>query len=183
MYALVAAWLGSVLARPSAQTEVSGIVSYVYEPNPREITPKLYNWEIRLSSDDSRHGPYEIVQITTPLDAGSNARDTAPTVLIDSGMIVPDLDGIIDFRLYIGDKEPRPNMPRRGSVGLPIIFSGIGTARGQSNWIYLPGLKVERATPSGRGVQLAGGSLDLIRFVVVNAAGAKFQSDIVMRRK
>jgi hypothetical protein len=177
---IVAICFGLGLAAP---VDTSGIVDYVFDPNPQEITPKMYNWEIRLSAADSRTRTYEIVQATKPLNEGSTARATAPTVLIDAGLIVPNQDGIIDFRLHIGNKQPTSNMPTSGSVGLPIIFSGLGTGKGQSNWIYLPGLRIDQTIPSGKGVQLSGGRLDLIRFIVINATGARFEADIVLRSK
>src|SRR5215831_13322451 len=144
---LLAACLSSALAIQPAQTSFSGIVEYVFDPNPQEISPKVYNWEIKLNSIDSRTGSYEIVQITKPLRAEPNAHDSA-SVLIDSQMIVLNTDGIINFRLYIGEKQPKPNMPGPGSMGEPIIFSGRGTGKGESNWIYLPGSKVDSVIPS-----------------------------------
>src|SRR5215475_4300769 len=91
----LAAGLSSPLAAQSAETTISGIIEYVFDPNPQEITPKVYNWEIKLNSIDSRTGSYEIVQITKPLRAQPNGRDSALSVLIDTQMIVPNQDGLI----------------------------------------------------------------------------------------
>ena len=179
---LLAAGPSSPLAAQSAETGISGIIEYVFDPNPQEITPKLYNWEIKLNSTDSRTGSYEIVQITKPLRAEPNAHDSA-SVLIDSQMIVLNTDGIINFKLYIGEKQPKPNMPGPGSMGEPIIFSGRGTGKGESNWIYLPGSKIDRVVPSEKGTKMSDGKLNLIQFIVTKADGEKFQTDVVLRRK
>ena len=182
LLSFLAAAPSSLLAAQSAETSISGIIEYVFDPNPQEITPKLYNWEIKLNSTDSRTGSYEIVQITKPLRAEPNAHDSA-SVLIDSRMIVLNTDGIINFRLYIGEKQPKPNMPGPGSMSEPIIFSGRGTGKGESNWIYLPGSKVDRVVPSEKGTKMSDGKLNLIQFIVTKADGEKFQTDVVLRRK
>src|SRR5215470_9678595 len=92
---LLAAGPSSPLAAQSAETSISGIIEYVFDPNPQEIAPKVYNWEIKLNSIDSRTGSYEIVQTTQPLRAQPNGRDSAVSVLIDAQMIVPNQDGLI----------------------------------------------------------------------------------------
>ena len=172
--------LGSAVTVKSAQSTVSGIVEYAYEPNPQQIKPKMYNWQIKLSPTDSRNGPYEIVQVTWSGRADPKAKSA---VLIDSNMIVPNRDGIIDFDLYVGDKEPKQNMGRAGNIGQPIIFSGRGTAKAASNWIVLPGTKVDRVAPSAKGIQLRDGSLDLLRFIVTNEGGEQFRVDVMLRHK
>ena len=98
-------------------------------------------------------------------------------------MIVTNQDGIIDFKVYIGEKQPKPNMPGPGSMGEPIIFSGRGTGKGQSNWIYLPGSKLDNVVSSIKGTQMSDGKLNLIQFIVTKADGEKFQRDVVLRRK
>jgi hypothetical protein len=183
LLALLTASLSGPLAAQSAETNISGIIEYIFSPNPQEITPKAYNWEIKLNSIDSRVGSYEIVQITRRLGAERNTPDTAPRVLIDNQMIVPNQDGLINFKLYIGEKQPKANMPGPGSMGEPIIFSGRGTGKGQSNWIYLPGSKVDSVIPSEKGTRLSEGRLTLIRFAVTNVKGEKFQTDVELRRK
>jgi hypothetical protein len=180
---LLAVSLGNSFAAKSAETNFSGITEYVFEPNPQEISPKMYNWEVKLSKVDSQNGVYEIVQMTKPRKADSKPVDTATTVLIDSKMIVPNQDGIINFKLYVGDKEPKQNMGRRGNVGQPIIFSGRGTGKGESTWIVLPGTKVDQVTPSVKGAQLSNGKLNLIQFIVTTDGGEKFQADVIFRRK
>jgi hypothetical protein len=180
---LLAVSLGDSFAAKSAETNFSGITEYVFEPNSQEISPKMYNWEVKLSKVDSQNGAYEIVQMTKPRKADSKPVDTATTVLIDSKMIVPNQDGIINFKLYVGDKEPKQNMGRRGNVGQPIIFSGRGTGKGESTWIVLPGTKVDQVAPSVKGTQLSNGKLNLIQFVVTNDGGEKFQADVIFRRK
>jgi hypothetical protein len=180
---LLASGLGSSFVEKSAGADFSGIVEYAFEPNPQAIKPKMYNWEIKLNGADSRKGLYEIVQITKPGKPGAKAADTAPDVLVESRMITPNREGIIDFNLYVGDREPKQNMGRRGNCGQPIIFSGKGTGKGASSWIILPGAKVDRVVPSGKGTRLSGGELSLIRFRVINDRGEPFQADVVLRRK
>jgi hypothetical protein len=180
---LLASGVCSSLAAQTAETSFSGIIEYVFDLNPQEITPKVYNWEIKLNSIDSRTGSYEIIQITKPLRAEPTARDSAPSVLIDNQMIVPNHEGIIDFKLYIGEKQPKPNMPGPGSMGEPIIFSGRGTGKGESNWIYLSGSKVDTVIPSVKGTRMSDGKLNLIHFIVTKANGEKFQTDVILRRK
>jgi hypothetical protein len=70
--ALLAVSLGNSFAAISAETNFSGITEYVFEPNPQEISPKMYNWEVKLNKADSQNGAYEIVQITKPRKADSN---------------------------------------------------------------------------------------------------------------
>jgi hypothetical protein len=143
----------------------------------------MYNWHIKLNESDSRSGTYEIAQITTPTKSDPATADAASTVLVDSKIIVPNQEGIIDFNLYVGDKEPKQNMGRRGDVGQPIIFSGIGTGKAESSWIVLPGAKVDRVVSSGKGTALSNGRLNLIEFTVTNGGGEKFQADVILRRK
>ena len=179
---LLAISLGNAVTVES-QTNISGIVEYTYEPNPQEIKPKMYNWQIQLNQRDSQNGSYEIVQGTKSSKADPKATNTNPIVLIDSNMIVPNRDGIVDFNLYVGDKEPKQNMGRRGNIGQPIIFSGKGTGKGESNWIVLPGTKIDHVAPFGKGTQLVDGRLNLLQFVVTNDTGEKFQVDVMLHRK
>jgi len=179
--ALLVMGLGNTL---SAETNISGIIEYVYERNPQEITPKMYNWEVKLNEADSRNGTYEIVQITKSIKADPKAgAATVPIVLVESKMIVPNQDGIIDFKLYVGDKEPKQNMGRRGNIGQPFIFSGRGTGKAESTWIVLPGTKTDRVVPSAKGTQLSDGRLSLVQFIITNDGGEKFQVDVILRRK
>ncbi|MGE5304790.1 MAG: hypothetical protein ACM3TN_15880 [Alphaproteobacteria bacterium] len=180
---LLAIGLGNSFPANSAETNFSGITEYVFEPNPQKISPKMYNWEIKLSKADSQNGAYEIVQITRPRKADSKPVEAATTVLIESKMIVPNRDEVINFKLYVSDKEPKQNMGRRGNIGQPIIFSGRGTGKGESNWIVLPGSKMEQVAPSVKGAQLSNGQLNLIQFIVTNDRGEKFQADVILRRK
>lgn len=156
----------------------SGIIEYKYEQNPQRIKPKMYNWEVLLSKADSINCVYEIVQTTQPISGQAEEK-----VLIDDKMITPNKDGQIHFALYVGDKEPTKNMNGPGNLGLPIIFSGKGTARGESNWIVLPGSKVTHVTPSAQGTQMHEGRLGLIQFSVVNAQNEKFLVDVELRKK
>jgi hypothetical protein len=98
-------------------------------------------------------------------------------------MIVADQDGIVPFRLYVGDKEPTRNTNGPGNIGQPIVFSGNGTGKGASSWIVLPGARVDRVTPSRKGTRLSNGRLSLIQYIVTNDRGERFQADVVLRRR
>ena len=171
----------SAFAASSAAVNFSGVVDYMFAANPQEITPKLHNWEVRLSKADSRKGSYEIVQITTAQKPAPGAPETS--VIVDSKVIAPDLDGIIDFKLHVGDKEPKRDMGRHGDGGEPLIFSGIGTANAQSGWIVMPGEHVDQMSPAPKGTPLKKGKLDLIQISLHNDHGDKFRADILLRRK
>jgi hypothetical protein len=166
----------------AADANISGIADFKFNPNPQEIKPKLYNWEIRLSPADSRAGSYEIVQITIVHASGSAAAPTT-SVLVDSSLLTPNMDGQIDFNLYVGDKKPTQDMGRQGDTGQPIIFSGIGTAKAQSGWIILPGAKAGRVSPSPKGTRLSKGALNLIEFTGDNARGDRYEAEVMLRKK
>lgn len=179
--ALVVAVDASTFAAASAKADFSGIIDYKYTAIPQEIAPKLHNWEIRLNKADSRKGTYQIVQIITPEKAALGAPTMA--VIVDSNIIVPDQDGIIDFQLHVGDAQPKQNMGRRGDGGEPIIFSGIGTAKAESGWIVLPGEHIDQMLPAPRGTPLKRGKLELIQIKFHNDQGDKFRADLFLRRK
>lgn len=173
--------VGRPLPAQSATSTVSGIIRYTFDPNPKEIKPKMYNWEIRLNEADSKAGAYAIVQVTRPTAGAAGADSVNP--VIDSKVIVPGQDLIIDFNLYVGDKTPKENMGRQGNSGEPVIFSGVGTGNGASSWVVFPGATIERATPSPAGTPLRNGKLTLIRYLVRNARGTEFQTDVILQRK
>jgi len=179
---LVAVIVAAFYASAVSAASTSGITSYTFDPNPKDIMPKLYNWQINLSGADSRETQYEIVQIMSPGTKAPGAVSTT-TVLVDSSMISPAEDGTISFKLHIGDKQPTQNMGRRGDVGEPIIFSGIGTAKAQSGWIVLPGGRILQMSPAPGGERLVRGTLDLIRFAGSNERGEQYRADVVLRRK
>ncbi len=182
LISIFAGFLIAVAARPSPGATVSGVTDYTFEPVPREITPKMYNWEVILTGADSTNGSYEIVQINQHLSEGGTNPATT-NVLIDSGMVVPSAAGIIHFKLHVGDKEPKQNMNGPGRLGQPISFSGIGTGKGASNWIVLQGPTVDRVAASGKGTELADGKLVLIRFDLTDTSGEKIQTVVMLRRK
>jgi hypothetical protein len=161
------------------------VTDYFFDPNPQEIVPKLHNWEIKLNRAASENGAYEIVQITRTLDPDPKTPAIVTDVLVESRLIArtQDGEGIVAFQLYIGDKEPHPNMGRQGNSGEPIIFSRNGTAKGSSGWIVFPGSKIQPLTPARKGTPLADGRLTLIQFIITNAHGKKFQADVILRRK
>jgi hypothetical protein len=175
----------SPFAARAVESEFSGVTDYFFDPNPQEIVPKLHNWEIKLSKADSENGVYEIVQITKALDPDPKTPAITTNVLVEPRLIARTQDGqgIVAFKLYVGDKEPHPNMGRQGNSGEPIIFSGNGTANGSSGWIVFPGSKIEPVTLARKGTPLTDGKLNLIQFIVTNARGKKFQADVILRRK
>jgi hypothetical protein len=103
-------------------------------------------------------------------------------VLIDPEMIVANANGVIDFMLYVGNKEPAPDPAAKGNIGEPIKFSGKGSGTGETNEIDLPGSEIDRVIPAGKGTQLTGGRLGLIQFIAVNGRGEKFRTDVLLAR-
>ena len=180
---LAVALLGCTRQDESREADVSGVVNYTFEPEPEGISTKLYNWELMLSEEDSRSATWTIVQVTQPLVDKPQPAAAVTETLIDSEMIVPNQDGHIHFKLHAGEKEPTPNMNGPGNVGHPVIFSGIGTGKGASNWIVLPGSEITEVIPSKTGTRPVDGALRIIRFIGVDAAGARFQSDVILRHE
>jgi hypothetical protein len=180
---VLAAGMVRPFAAMSPVADFSGIVSYVFEPNPREIKPKMYNWEVTLSKVDSQSGDYEIVEITRPKKSNSKGVDPAQNVLVESTTIVANQDGVVDLNLYVGDKAPKEKKGQRGHAGEPIIFSGRGTGKGESSWIVLPGSKIGQVVPTTKGTRVSDGRLGLIQFTVSDDHGEQFQVDVVLRRK
>jgi hypothetical protein len=184
--AFVATFLGCSFPAKSAETNISGVASYFFEPNPQKIKPQMYNWEVKLSAADSTNGNYEIIQITKPLVEDGTNRATTKVLIGISPMsheetIRRNDDGIIDFMLYVGDKEPPQNMNGPGKINEPIIFSGIGTGVGMSDGIVLPGSKIDQVVPSDKGTEMSDGKLQIIQFFVTNNNGEKFQADVILR--
>ena len=171
----------------SAEIDESGILSYTFDPNPQEIKPKLYNWEVRLSASDSTNGAYEIIQVSQPVGGGATPATTNVLIGVSQmshkEMIVTNGSGKIDFMLHVGDKEPTRNMNGQGNLGLPLIFSGKGTGKGESDWIVVPGYKIDRVIPSEKGTQMVEGKLRLIQFVVSNTQGENIQAEVILRRR
>ena len=180
---LSAMFLGCSRRPESPEPNISGITEYKLESNPQEISPKMYNWEVLLTKEDSKNRSYEIIQTIRPMEESLTENRATTNILIDKKMIVPNQEGNIHFKLYIGDREPTQNMNGPGNIGHPIIFSGRGTGKGASSWIVLPGSKVGQVTPSDKGTPLSEGKLNLIQFVVSNANGEEFQADVILRRK
>jgi hypothetical protein len=185
---LLAIALRSPFSVKSAETNVSGIIDYKFDPNPQEPAPKMYNWEVMLNAVDSTNGTYEIIQFTKPIKEDAKDSDATTKVLIDRDMdneemVTTNENGIVHFVIHIGDKEPTQNMNGRGKIGQPLIFSGRGTGKGASTWIVLPGSKVDQTTPSDKGTKFSDGKLNLIRYVVTNGDGEKFQADVLLQRK
>jgi hypothetical protein len=177
---LMVTGLGSLFAVTSAQTNISGIIKYFVEPNPEEFGPRMYNWEVALNIEDSKSGPYAIVQIIKPLRGKPKATDTAPQRIIDSDMITQGKDGIIAFKLGIGLKEPKQIPDGSGNVSQPVIFTCKGSGKGESNWVNFPGAAFNRVIPSDAGTILSNGRLTLIRFIVTDDGGAELESDIML---
>ena len=175
--------LGCTRQTESSKSDVSGIVSYTFESEPEKISPKMHNWELKLTEADSRNTAWAIVQVTQPLADTPHSVRAVTTTLIDPEMIVPNQDGYIHFMLHAGNKEPTPNMGAPGNVGHPVIFSGRGTGKGASSWIVLPGSEIQQVSPSETGTPLVDGTLRIIRFVGVNADGDRFQSDVILRHE
>lgn len=180
----------TAFASPPTLTVISGIADYKFNPDPQEPAPKMYNWEVMLDAADSTNGVYEIVQTTTSIKIEeAKVSDASMKVLIGlspmthTETICQNKNGIIHFNLHIGDKEAAQNMNGKGKIGQPVIFSGIGTGKGSSTWVVLPGSKVNQTIPSNKGTKLVDGKLNLIRYVVTDDSGEKFQVDVMLCRK
>ncbi len=192
VWCAMALLVASVLATPfngsCAQSGVSGIVAYSADRNPQDLQPTTHNWEIRLDASDSTNGFYEIVQIDRHLDPGAEPRSTTNVLIGLSPMsqkplIVPNGNGVIDFKLSIGSKTPESDRNAPRNTGQPLVFSGVGTGKAVSDWVVLPGSKVTKVTPSGKGTKLSNGNLSIVQFLATNDSGAKFQTDVLLQRK
>jgi hypothetical protein len=162
---------------PGADTaSTSGVTNYAYETNPQKVKPKLYNWEVTLNHADSRGGPYEILQVTSPAFPGSAAQSA--NVLIAPEMIIPNSTGVIDFMLYLGEKEPARDPA--GYMLQPIKYSGEGSETGAASKVRLPGSSIDQALPAATGTKLIDGRLELIQFITTDDRGKKFRTDVLL---
>ena len=168
---------------PAYTPAVSGITHYEFDPAPQDVSPKMHNWIVVLDKAVSAGGAYEIVQETAPLSAEGELGPVVSEVLIEAKWIAVNAKGLIHFRLHVGNAEPTANMLAPGNAGHPVVFSGIGTGKGASSWVVLPGGEFERVTPTTTESALVGGACTFIRYLVKNGAGERFQADVVLRRK
>ena len=144
----------------------------VKDSKPNQIIPRKWNWEIKLSPEQSNRR-FQIVQETVGkkgLESEfSHALFTEKDLHKNSG-------DIIYFRLHTGDENPTINMGKKGNVGLGVSFSRAGGGYGSSSWIVLPG-KILKSAVGGQRF-LTKGELILISFETVDAAGNKYTTDL-----
>ena len=67
------------------------------------------------------------------------------------------------------------------NVGLGISFTGIGTGKGASGWILLPGAEILNAAVFEKG-SLQGGDIKLLEFVSLTRKGEKFRSTVSLKQ-
>jgi hypothetical protein len=140
--------------------------------NPNQITPRKWNWEIKLSPEQSKR-PFQIAQETV----GKNGQEsTFSQVLFTEKDLQKNPGDIVHFKLHTGDENPTVNMNKKGNVGLGVSFSRVGGGYGSSSWIVLPGNIVKSAVRE-QGF-LAKGELILISFETVDSVGNKYTTDL-----
>jgi hypothetical protein len=144
----------------------------VIAANPNQITPRKWNWEIKLSPEQSKRR-FQIVQETI----GKNGPASAfRQVLFTEKDLQKNLGDIVHFKLHTGDENPTVNMNKKGNVGLGVSFSRVGGGYGSSSWIVLPG-KIVKSAVREQGL-LAKGELILISFESVDSVGNKYTTDL-----
>ncbi len=140
--------------------------------NPNQITPRKWNWEIKLSPEQSKRR-FQIVQETV----GKNGPEsTFSQVLFTEKDLQKSLGDIVHFKLHTGDENPTVNMNNKGNVGLGVSFSRVAGGYGSSSWIVLPGKIVKSAVHEQRF--LTKGELILISFETVDSVGNKYMTDL-----
>jgi hypothetical protein len=149
---------------PAAKPELFNFVE-VENPKPHQITTRKWNWQIKLSPEQSRHR-FQIVQETI----GQHGRESAFSQVVFSEKALQKSPGdIIHFNLYTGDENPVLNMNKKGNVGLGVSFSRVAGGYGSSNWIVLPG-KILNSEVRKQGY-FADGELILGSFETVDSNG------------
>jgi hypothetical protein len=128
-----------------------------------------------LTEEDSKKEKYEIVQIDQP--SGGAARTT---VLVERPRVQVNEEGYVGFRLGIGEKKDATKQNGEPQRDEPLVFSGIGTGIGDSDWIHLPAGAPGDVEPAEKGATLVDGTLRLIRFNT-DANEGKIVTDIVLR--
>jgi hypothetical protein len=177
--AVVIACLGCV--QHAAAEETNGIIGFSRCPNPQPITPRKWNWEVKLDKNSSKQHRYQLVQKTESLPRqGQQPGKRTTRILIDTASIVASQRGAIHFKIHTGDERPAPNMNGE-NIGLGLSFSGIGTGKGASNWIVLPGTKILDVSVFEKG-SLQGGVIKFLEFQSQTSNGEKYGSTVSLKQ-
>jgi hypothetical protein len=144
----------------------------VEHPDPNAVTPRKWNWEVRLSAAQSK-GRFRIVQHTV------GKKDSGPgtdNVLFEEKDLQKSSGDIIHFRLHSGDDHPTLDMNKKGNVGLGVSFTRVGGGYGSSNWIVMPGKIVQSHVT--KQDHFTSGVLPLISFETIDGLGNGYRTEV-----
>jgi hypothetical protein len=162
------------LAQDSNSTEKLDLFKFeeIRGSKPDQIVPRKWNWEIKLSPEQSNRR-FQIIQETV---GKKGLESEFSHALFTDKDLHKNTGDIIYFRLHTGDEKPTINMGKKGNVGLGVSFSRAGGGYGSSSWILLPG-KILKSEVSDQRF-LTKGELILISFETVDAGGNKYTTDL-----
>jgi len=144
----------------------------VKKPDPNHITPRKWNWEIKLSPVQSQRR-FRIVQHTA---ANKGPRSEADTVLFGEKDLQKTPGDIIHFRLHTGDENPTLDMNKKGNIGLGVSFARVGGGYGASSWIVMPG-KIVKSQLSKQDY-LKNGELPLVSIETIDSSGNEYRTEL-----
>jgi hypothetical protein len=144
----------------------------VKDSKPDQIVPRKWNWEIKLSPEQSQRR-FQIVQET--LGKKGLESEFSQAIFTEKDLHKNPGD-IIYVKLHTGDEKPTINMGKKGNVGLGVSFARAAGGYGSSSWIVLPGKILKSAVREQR--LLTNGELILISFETVDAAGNQHTTDV-----
>jgi len=144
----------------------------VKKPDPNHITPRKWNWEIKLSPVQSQRR-FRIVQHTA---ANKGPRSEADTVLFAEKDLQKTPGDIIHFRLHTGDENPTLDMNKKGNIGLGVSFARVGGGYGASSWIVMPG-KIVKSQLSKQDY-LKNGELPLVSIETIDSSGNEYRTEL-----
>lgn len=165
-----------VIQNVNAQVAAEKIEIFKFEevkkPNPNNITPRKWNWEIELTPIQSK-SRFRIVQQTN----GKKGLEPEFTrILFSESELQKSSGDVIHFKLYSGDENPTLNMNKKGNVGLGVSFSRVGGGFGTSSWIVLPGRIVKSEVPQ-QGY-LTNAALLLLSIDTRDSMGNDYKTDL-----
>ena len=144
----------------------------VEHPDPNAVTPREWNWEVRLSPAQSRRS-FRIVQHTVGKKASGPGTDD---VLFDEKALQKSAGDIVHFRLHAGDDHPTPDMGKKGNIGLGVSFARVGGGYGSSSWIVMPG-KIVQSHVSKQD-HFTNGALLLVSIETIDALGNEYRTEV-----
>jgi len=161
-------------ANSKAATEKFEIFNFeeVKKPDPNHITPRKWNWEIKLSPSQSQRR-FRIVQRTVVKKGAASDTDK---VLFTEKDLQKNAGDIIHFRLHTGDENPTGDMNKKGNVGLGVSFARVGGGYGASNWIVMPGRIVK--SQLSKQDYLENGELLLVSFETIDSSGNEYRTQL-----